>query len=55
MNPRSIVVQTPETRTNQLIVLFHGPGAHAGDPVPLALRLAQAFPDCTVVSVSAAM
>jgi phospholipase/carboxylesterase len=53
MNPRSIVVQKPETRTSQLILLFHGLGANAQDLLPLAQRLAQAFPDGTIVSVSA--
>jgi phospholipase/carboxylesterase len=53
MNPRSIVVQQPVARSGQLILLCHGLGANAGDLVPLALRVAQAFPHGTVVSVSA--
>lgn len=53
MNPRSIVVQEPEGRAGQLILLFHGLGANAEDLVPVAQRLADVFPNGLVVSVSA--
>jgi phospholipase/carboxylesterase len=53
MNSQSIVVQEAPGGAQQLFLLFHGYGANAGDLVPLGRRLAQAFPQATVVSVAA--
>lgn len=47
----TIVVQSPVAPTH-LFLLFHGVGATASGLVPLAQRLAEAFPQAAVVSVA---
>ena len=49
----SIVIQRPEGAASQLFLLFHGVCAQPSDMVPLAERLAQAFPQAVVVCVAA--
>ena len=53
MNPQAIVLQEAPGGAQQLFLLFHGYGANAEDLAPLGRRLAQAFPQATVVSVAA--
>jgi phospholipase/carboxylesterase len=53
MTPPAIVVQEAPGGARQLFLLFHGYGANAEDLVPLGRRLAQSFPQATVVSVAA--
>jgi phospholipase/carboxylesterase len=49
----AIVVQQACGQPQQLFVLAHGFGANAADLVPLAERIARAFPHSTVVSIEA--
>ena len=53
MNSPAIVLQEGPAAARQLFLLFHGYGANAEDLVPLGQRLAQAFPQATVVSLAA--
>ena len=49
----AIVVQQASGQLQQLFLLAHGFGANAADLVPLAERIAKAFPHSTVVSIEA--
>ncbi len=49
---QSILVQSPDTAPAQLILLFHGVGAEAGDLVPLGERLGEEFPEALIVSLA---
>jgi phospholipase/carboxylesterase len=49
----AIVVQQACGQPQQLFILAHGFGANAADLVPLAERIAKAFPHSTVVSIEA--
>ena len=49
----SVVIARPVNPAPQLMLLFHGLGADADDLVPLGRRLAQAYPQASVVSVQA--
>ena len=49
----AIVVQQASGEPQQLFVLAHGFGANAADLVPLAERIAKAFPHSTVISIEA--
>jgi len=53
VNPRSIVVQQAAGRPEQLLLLHHGMGGSPEGLVPLARRLAAAFPRATVINVAA--
>lgn len=48
---QALIVQQPEGRAGQLILLLHGVGADAQDLVPLGRHLARAFPQAWVVSL----
>lgn len=49
----SRIIQRPEGPRGELVLLFHGVGADAGDLVPLGAVVAKATPEAMVVSVNA--
>jgi phospholipase/carboxylesterase len=53
MHQSALIVQKPAEAAAQLILLFHGVGSEARSLVPLGQRLAAAFPQAMVVSVTA--
>lgn len=53
MHQNALIVQKPAEAAAQLILLFHGVGADAHALLPLGQRLAAAFPQAMVVSVTA--
>lgn len=53
MHQSALIVQRPAEAAAQLILLFHGVGSDARSLLPLGQRLAAAFPQAMVVSVTA--
>ena len=49
----STIIQRPDGKTGELVLLFHGVGSCANDLVPLGATVANAMPEATVVSVNA--
>ena len=49
----STIIQRPDGPAGELVLLFHGVGADAGDLVPLGAIVANALPESMVVSVNA--
>lgn len=47
------IIQQPASNAAQLILLFHGVGAHAASMRPMGERLAAEFPSAMVVSIAA--
>lgn len=45
------IIQLPNTRPEQLILLFHGVGGAPDDLVPVGQRLAATFPNAAIVSI----
>ena len=49
----ALVIQEPVGQSAQLILLFHAAGADAASLLPLGMRLCEAFPQATIVSLQA--
>ena len=47
----AIVVHTPPTPPDRLVLMFHGVGAHPEDLVPLGMALAHHLPHAQIVSI----
>lgn len=52
-HPQAIVIQQPQPKAAQLILLFHGVGSSAQSLLGLGQAFAQAFPQAMVVAVDA--
>ena len=49
----STIIQRPDGKTGELVLLFHGVGSTANDLVPLGETVTNAMPEAMVVSVNA--